>query len=188
MKLIQKGNSKLVDMYMFNITASHEVCGRTCRNCYAIKEQVRFTKVLEVRQLRYEATLQPDFHTKVISELSSLRKKPKHFRIHASGEFHSQPYVNSWYRIASAHTDITFYAYTKRLKDFDFSNLKSLPNVVIIDSFHFGGLNYGPLDRAPSGAFVCPHQPNTSVICGQSCVHCMTKGEADTKGVYFIQH
>ena len=175
-------------MYMFNIPANKEVCGRTCKGCYAIKEQVCFPKALEVRQKRYEASLQPDFHTKVVAELSCLRKIPKMFRIHASGEFYSQPYVNSWYRVALAHPDIIFYAYTKRIKDFDFSTLKSLPNVVIIDSFHFGGLNYGKLDKAPKDAFVCPHQPNTSVICGQTCTWCMTKGQADTKGVYFVQH
>lgn len=187
MKLIQRGNSKLPGMYMFNIITSHEVCNRTCKGCYSLKEQVRFPSVAKARQTRYEATLQPDFHTKVIAELSKLRKPPKHFRLHASGEFYNQPYVNSWYKIASAHPSITFYAYTKRLRDFDFSKLKSLPNVVIIDSFHYGGLNYGPLSRAPSNAVICPQGEDKSITCGVSCQLCMNKSIEQT-GVFFKQH
>lgn len=188
MKLTQWGNSKL-DFPTFNIPATKEICGRVCRDCYSYKAYKIYPNVLPAQMRRYEATLQPTFRSTIRKELSSYRRPFKYFRIHGSaGEFYSQQYVNDWTAIASSFPDITFYAYTKRLKDFDFSNLKSLPNVVIIDSFHFGGLNYGPLDRAPKGAFVCPHQPNTSVICGQSCTHCMTKGQADTKGVYFLQH
>jgi len=187
MKLIQKGNSKLPGMYMFNLPANHEVCNRTCRNCYAIKEQVRFPTVTQARQARYEATLQPTFRSIIKAELSKLRKLPKHFRIHSSGEFYSQQYVNDWVSIASAFSTVTFYAYTKRLRDFDFSKLQALPNVVIIDSFHFGGLNYGPLSRAPANAFICPEVRN-KVTCGIDCTYCQTKGKADVNGVYFKQH
>jgi sulfatase maturation enzyme AslB (radical SAM superfamily) len=187
MKLIQRGNAKLPGMYMFNIPANHAVCNRTCKSCYAIKEQVRFPAVLEARERRFQAALQPDFASKIISELRGLRKQPKHFRVHSSGEFFSQPYINDWYRIASTFPQITFYAYTKRIKDFDFSKLKSLSNFIVIDSFHYGGLNYGKLDKAPSNAFICPHQPGTNVICGQTCDYCMQK-TAETKAPYFKQH
>ena len=186
MKLIQKGNSKLHNMYMFNITASKRVCGVRCPGCYAHKEQVRFpTTVLGARQRRFEHSQHPNFDATVDSELRSLRTRPKFFRLHASGEFYSQDYVNSWERIASANPDIVFYTYTKRKKDFDFSRLEALPNFVLIDSLQFGGLNYGSLDSAPKGAFVCPSYKGAT--CGESCTYCQTK-EAQASGVYFKQH
>ncbi len=189
-KLIQKGNSKLgKSMHMFNLPATHEVCGRQCNGCYAISEERRWPTVSKARQTRYEAALQPDFASRIKSELSALRTKPLHFRLHSSGEFFSQPYINSWVSIASAFPAIMFFAYTKRLRDFDFSQLQALPNVCIIDSFHFGGLNYGKLERKPIEAFLCPdHKGNTGVQCGTTCTYCQTKGSADVKGVWFIKH
>lgn len=187
MKLIQKGNSKLPGMYMFNLPANKEVCNRTCKGCYAAREEHRWPSVANARQQRYEATLQPMFRSTIKSELLKLRTLPKHFRIHSSGEFYSQQYVNDWHSIASSFPQVTFYAYTKRLRDFDFTKLQSLPNVVIIDSFHFGGLNYGPIERAPTNAFICPEVRN-QLTCGVDCTWCQTKGKADKHGVFFKQH
>lgn len=175
------------NIYMFNLPATREICGMECRGCYAIGEQVRYPNVLPVRQARYEATLQPDFHRKIISEIKALRKRPNKFRVHSSGEFYSQPYVNAWETIAKNFPDITFYAYTKRTKDFDFSKLKALPNFVVINSFHYGGLNYGPLDKAPQNSFICPEQKGANITCGIDCSYCMDK-QAEHKAPYFKQH
>lgn len=187
MKLIQKGNRKLSLMYMFNLPATREVCGRECKGCYAIGEQKRYPNVLPARQSRYEASLQPDFVSRIKSEISNIRNKPKYFRIHSSGEFYDQAYINKWISIANSFPDIVFYTYTKRMKDFDFTKLKALPNVVLIDSFHYGRINYGKPSTIPSNAFVCPHQKGSSVTCGESCVYCMSK-QAEIKAPYFIQH
>lgn len=186
-KLIQPGNSKLKGMFMFNLPANKEVCNRICKGCYSIKEQVRFPSVLEARTKRYNASLKEDFAPVVIKELGRLHKRPKYFRIHASGEFYSQEYVNKWYTIAIANPDIIFYAYTKRMKDFDFKNLSALSNVMLIDSLHFKKLNYGPKDKAPEGAFICPDYKNKSQ-CGKTCTFCMQKTGAPAKGVFFVQH
>lgn len=185
-KLIQKGNAKLHNCYMFNLPATMEVCDRICKGCYAIKEQVRFPAVLAARTKRYEASVSDMFSKLVVNELTKLRNKPKYFRIHASGEFYSQEYIDKWTAIVKSDPDITFYAYTKRLKHFDFSELKALGNMVLIDSLHFKRLNYGPIDKAPEGAFICPdHAKETK--CGETCTYCMDKG-AETKGVFFVQH
>jgi hypothetical protein len=186
-RLIQKGNSKLGDMAMFNLPATKQVCGRTCPGCYAIREQQRYPTVLPAREARYEASKKDDFADIVRKEIRSMRVQPKHFRIHASGEFYSQGYVDTWESVAKDFPNIIFYAYTKRKKEFNFSTIESLSNVVIIDSFHFKGLNYGPIDKAPLGAFVCPHQKGVEVQCGVDCTYCMTK-VAQTNGVYFVKH
>lgn len=185
MKLIQKGNSKLHNMYMFNLPATHAICNRICPGCYAAREQTRFPVILTARESRYTASIAPTFASTIISEINSLRTKPLYFRIHASGEFYSQAYIDSWYTIASSFPSITFYAYTKRLAHFDFSSLSSLPNFVLINSLHFRGLNYGPASSAPADAFICPS--HSGATCGDSCTYCMTK-TAQTNSVWFIKH
>lgn len=185
MKLIQKGNSKLHNMYMFNLPATHAICNRICPGCYAAREQTRFPAILTARESRYTASIAPTFASTIISEINSLRTKPPYFRIHASGEFYSQAYIDSWYTIASSFPSITFYAYTKRLAHFDFSSLSSLPNFVLINSLHFRGLNYGPISSAPTDAFICPS--HSGATCGDSCTYCMTK-TAQANSVWFIKH
>lgn len=176
-------------MLMFNIPASQEICNRVCKGCYSYKAYKIYPNVLPAQTARYEATKQLDFVAKVNKEIKAVRKPVKHFRIHGSaGEFYDQAYVNNWARIAKANPGITFYAYTKRMKEFDFSKLKSLPNFIVIDSFHYGGLNYGKLDKAPKNAFICPEQPKANVSCGVDCTWCMDKQGAEANGVFFKQH
>lgn len=184
-RLIQPGNAKLHNMYMFNLPASQQVCGRKCPGCYAIREQQRFPTILAARERRLAASDHPAFTTRIINELSKLRTLPPYFRIHASGEFYSQSYIDSWQVIVESFPSIVFYAYTKRLREFDFSKLASLPNFILINSLHFGKLNYGRLEEAPSGAFICPS--HVGATCGQSCTYCMSK-QAQTHGVWFKQH
>ena len=185
MKLTQRGNSKLNNTWMFNLPATKAVCGRECPGCYAIREQTRFPAVLTARESRFTAASQPTFAADIIAELSRARNLPKYYRIHASGEFFSQAYLDSWQQIAEAYPSVIFYAYTKRKDDFDFEAVSALPNFVLIDSLHFGKINYGPLSSAPANAFVCPH--SATITCGDSCTYCMTK-EAQDNGVYFIKH
>ena len=185
MKLIQPGNSKLHNAYMFNLPATKEVCNRKCAWCYAAREQIRFPVVLEARTKRLNASKDPSFSTTIITELTSLKTKPKYFRVHASGEFYSQDYISQWEVVAKEFPQITFYAYTKRINDFDFSRLASLPNFVLINSLQFNKLNYSKLEDAPKEAFICPS--SKEVLCVEHCVYCMTK-TAQTNGVWFIKH
>ena len=185
MKLIQPGNSKLHNAYMFNLPATKEVCNRACPGCYAAREQVRFPVILEARTKRLNASKDTSFSTTIITELASLKTKPKYFRVHASGEFYSQDYISHWELIAKEFPQITFYAYTKRINDFDFSALSASPNFVLINSLQFNKLNYSKLEDAPKEAFICPS--SKEVLCGEHCVYCMTK-TAQTNGVWFIKH
>lgn len=188
-KLIQWGNKKLGNMLMFNIPASQEICGRVCKGCYSYKAYKIYPNVLPAQTARYEATKQLDFVAKVNKEIKAVKKPVKHFRIHGSaGEFYDQAYVNNWSRIVKSNPNIVFYAYTKRKKDFDFTKLEALDNFVLIDSFHYGRINYGKHDKAPKNAFICPEQKGANIQCGVDCTHCMVKGKADKIGVYFIQH
>lgn len=187
--LIQRGNSKLAaaGMLMFNLPAIKEVCAMECAGCYAIKEQKVYPTALSSRMYRYEQSQKDDFVDKIQDELDRRRKRPKMFRVHASGEFYSQEYVDKWTEIAKANPDIVFYAYTKRKKYFNFEQLSGLDNFILINSLQYKRLNYGGLDAAPEGAFICPDQPGKGVQCGVTCTFCMTK-EAQTRAPYFRKH
>lgn len=190
MALIQNGNDKLkaAGMLMFNLPATQEVCSMQCTGCYAIREQKRFPSVLEVRNKRYLAAQQDDFKEVIHAELTAKRTRPKYFRLHSSGEFFSQKYVNDWVWIAEQNPDITFYAYTKRMKDFDFSVMLNLKNFVLINSLQRIKLNYGPLEKAPLDAFICPDvKGNTTIRCGLECTYCQSKA-AQESAPYFIKH
>lgn len=187
MKLLQLGNSKLKNQYMFNIITSKEVCGRQCPGCYSLREQIRFpTSVVSAREARYKASLSETFTADIIKEINGIRKPFKAVRLHASGEFYSQDYIDKWVSIATQLPSIQFYAFTKRLKDFDFTALMALPNVVIINSLAFGGLNYAPLAKLDQSKPICPDTLGKAQ-CGISCSYCWTK-EAQHNGVQFVQH
>ncbi len=190
MRLIQRANLKLgSNTMMFNIPASKEVCGRICEGCYALKAYRMYPNVLPAQELRLEASKQPDFVQRINTELSRVRNTPEYFRIHGSaGEFYNQQYLNCWTEIVKANPSIMFYAYTKRIKDFDFSKLSMLSNMALIDSYHYGCTNFGTKEEVPEGAFVCPHQKGANIQCGQDCTYCMRKDGAAKHGVFFIKH
>jgi hypothetical protein len=187
MKLLKYENSKLKGQYIFNLPVSKEVCGRECPGCYALKPQVRFPNtVLPYRQDRYEASKQDNFVCTMVTELSSYRRKASVVRIHEAGEFYSQAYIDKWVSIAKFLPNFQFYAFTKRMKDFDFSALLALPNFVLIDSLMHGGLNYAKLENLPSDVKICP-ATTSDVHCDSNCGYCWTK-TAQTNGISFVKH
>lgn len=189
-KLIQHANTKLgSNTMMFNIPASKAVCGRICDKCYAHKSYRIYPNVLPAQERRLEAAKRPEFVTTINKELSRTRKKPTYFRIHGSaGEFFSQEYIKKWEQIVKSNPYIIFYAYTKRMSEFNFTALSRLKNMVLIDSLMFGRLNYGHKEDAPEGTYVCPAVKGTKDVCGNTCTWCMQKGQADKQGVYFLRH
>jgi hypothetical protein len=170
-----------------------------CPGCYAAKAQVRFpTTVVPSRLTKFEASKQDDFVTRIVQELKQTKKVYNYVRVHSSGEFYSQEYINKWVTIAKQLPNVTFYAFTKRIKEFDFSVISALPNFVILNSQQFGALNYGSLDdmlkkSEETGAFICPStipgnkDSDDRAVCGITCSYCCTK-EAQTKGILFVQH
>ena len=187
-RLIQWGNSKLPSLMMFNIPASREICGRVCEGCYSLKAYRIYPNVLPAQEARYRESLKTDFVDVITNEIKKVKKPFKYFRIHASaGEFYSQEYVDKWQKIAEKFPNITFYAYTKRMKNFSFKKLRALTNFVLIDSLQYKQLNYGPLENAPKDAFICPAVKGSSTVCGETCTYCMTK-EAENYAPYFKAH
>ncbi len=101
-------------------------------------------------------------------------------RLHSSGDFFSQEYLDMWTAIAEQFPKIHFYTYTKADKVLDFSKADSLKNFNIIRSFIQGHLNYGSMEylgrmkkKFPK-AYICPATKGKDVHCGKECRYCIT--------------
>ena len=81
---------------------------------------------LPYRKRMYKASLRDDFIINMSYEISYLLASSKRkykidtVRVHESGDFYSQKYVDKWMEIAKLFQRVKFYAYTKSYK-FDFS-------------------------------------------------------------------
>jgi len=193
-KILTMGNHKLGSkIATWSLPVSKSVCGRVCEGCYALKAQRQYPAVLPSREKKLAMSKKDNFKDLMIKAINTLQ--PEYVRVHDSGEFYSQKYVDDWSKIAEQLPKFKFYAYTKRLNDFDFTKLKSQSNFVVIDSLHGGKINFGPKEKYPDGMFLCPdhkgskervEQPKGS-ICGTLCNYCMTK-DAERTSVYFVAH
>lgn len=195
-KLLKFENMKLKNQLIFTLPATKEICGMVCKGCYAAKAQVRFPKALEYRERMLERSKDKSFVSNMYENIVKMTKKKniEAVRVHESGEFYSQEYIDKWFTIAKHLPKQKFYAFTKRKKDFDFSKLEALPNFVIIDSLKFGGLNYGPYDdmlklKVQHGTMICPatFKYASKDTCGVNCSWCWDK-KAQQFGTVFIKH
>lgn len=182
-KLLKYENAKLKHQLIFNLPVSKAICGRQCPGCYALKAQVRFPKtVLPYRERMHAASLQDDFTTQIIAEITKCKRPLSAVRIHEAGEFYSQAYIDKWVTIAKACPTVKIYTFTKRIKEFNFKALMALPNTSIVDSLMHGGLNYGPIAKLNPAVKICP-----STSCGIQCTYCMSKA-AQANGIQFVAH
>ena len=193
-KILTMGNHKLGNtIASWTLPANKEVCGRECPGCYAIKAQYMYPAVSPSREQKYMFSKEKEFKKTIIEAAKVLQ--PKYIRVHDSGEFYSQEYVDNWAKIAKSFPEQIFYAYTKRMDDFNFKKLKKLDNFILINSLHNGRINYGTVENRPQDMFLCPDHKGSEArivqpkdpICGITCTYCMSK-EAEKTGVYFVQH
>ncbi len=125
MKTIEKdylkvsfGNSKLPKGTMiFNLPAVITCPLRTplCeKSCYALKAEVQYRHVVpQARHHNLDRVRKGLFKGLMIEAIQKHHKKIKAIRIHESGDFLSQSYLNDWFAIAKEFPEFKFYAYTK---------------------------------------------------------------------------
>ena len=185
-----KGNRKLYNILIFDLPAVKTClnCGDCKDSCYAMKVQRQYadTRVFRTtNHIMYQ--LKPNvLEALIVDQLS--RAKQTTVRIHSSGDFFSQSYINFWNKIIRQFPDINFYAYTKVDKMLNFDSINELPNFNLISSLIGGKLNFGRLDycnelKKDFGSFVCPATKGKDVKCGKECSYCVTKDN-----VCFVQH
>lgn len=184
-KLIKKGNSKIhKSCNVFNLPTS--VCGLDCKKCYARKAEKRFPAVLEARNRNLEAAESDSFIVDMVIEIE--RSSNKMFRIHESGDFYSQPYIDKWINIVSICDWVQFYAYTKKKDAFDFTGLEYCRNMNLINSMTPLGLNYGPIEYCDElvtkyNYILCPCRKGVHIECMNECNICLR-----AKKVCFVEH
>ena len=120
-----QGNSKLrkTGTISFNLPAfrsadGFHVCpkaGACATLCYArqgryIMPTVAASREFNLTKVRGDLSL---FYTEAVADLARL--KSSSIRVHDSGDFFSQEYMDTWFRIARVYPKKKFYAYTKSL-------------------------------------------------------------------------
>lgn len=193
-KLFQRGNRKLPrEIAIFNLPHLITCPGATaeCRKyCYARKAETMYPQSLPYRYRNWEASKRLDFVGLAVVELLKMRKV-KAVRIHESGDFYNQEYLNKWVEIAKNCPHLIFTAYTKSLH-LDFSAFKALPNTVLFASvdpttpafmlernhIRSKARVIKKNEKVPTGYFPCPGS------C-KNCSHCYTIG---AKSVAFHKH
>lgn len=142
MDIAIKGNSKMgKHVYIFNLPPK-KTCTPTswCLEgkegqpaCYALRNNFLLPSVLKSTTDRYELSKLENF----VEEMTNFiqRKKVKYFRIHSSGDFYSEEYINKWIEIAKNCPDTKFRSSTHRrdlIKKLE--ELNGLPNVIVRES------------------------------------------------------
>ena len=118
------------------------VAGVTCpgadlcnssRFCYAQNGRYLMSDAMRVRTENFLSSKQSHFVTSMTTLLRSLPKAWNTIRLHDSGDFYSQEYVEKWEEIITKNNDKFFYAYTKSLS-LDLKKIITLENALIIQS------------------------------------------------------
>ena len=82
--------------------------------CYAKQGSYTWKDTIAARNRALSHSFSPTFAADMIKRLGRTRAFDT-VRIHDSGDFYSQGYLDAWYTIARALPRFKFYAYTKRL-------------------------------------------------------------------------
>ena len=118
-KYLQLGNRKLpITTAIFNLPSKVTCPGKTAlcsKVCYATKAERMYKQVIPFRTKNLTLSQQEIFIEVITNEIETLveKKKLKTVRIHESGDFYSQKYLDKWLVIANKFPKIIFYAYTK---------------------------------------------------------------------------
>jgi hypothetical protein len=101
------------DGVMFNTCPSALACKAVC---YAKQGRYKMPNVANARLSNLYASLETSFVSDAVSDLTYHAKRGINVvRLHDSGDFYSQEYLDAWKKIATALPDMVFYAYTKSL-------------------------------------------------------------------------
>lgn len=192
--LLSKGNHKLPsDIAIFNLPHMTTCPGATeeCkRYCYANKAERLYPATYPFRKKNFKLSQQADFVDQVSAALRRMRVL-RAVRIHESGDFYNQKYLDKWVEIAKRFPGIIFTAYTKSLH-LDFTAAKKLKNFVLFASMdpttpkfmkEANTLQHKAIviqkgEKVPRGYFECPGS------CKQ-CDHCY---KPRAKSVAFHKH
>jgi len=151
-------------------------CGDCHKSCYAMKAYRLYPACKNAWDRNFDIAKSGEFKPLIINQLS-VAKKVSTVRIHVSGDFFSQEYINNWCEIIKTYPNFKFYTYTKVMSLFDFDALKNIPNMNLINSIADDGkINFGDDVRIEElkamGYRICPATLHNNVKCGVNCTLC----------------
>lgn len=107
--------------------------GACAKGCYALAGAYRFSNVAQAFERRLKATLTDEFIQSMLADID--KQRAERVRIHDSGDFYDEAYLNRWIEIIKARPQVEFYAYTKMVSLFK-SRMSDLPsNFTVIYSY-----------------------------------------------------
>lgn len=185
---------------------------KACEGCYAMKGRHVFPSVQQafVRNRLLLQKLRKNKSTgKAIDMLASMVPRSADiFRVHESGDFYSQWYVDVWTEASKLRPDVMFWAYTRSF-ELDFKKLAKRHNFVLwastdeynmkeakrfVRKYKRYGVKhaYGPWNHnadLPENSFVCPVTNGKMELKGacEKCMLCVAKGRVK-KNVVFLAH
>ena len=194
---MSKGNTKLAStilIWSLPAVLTCPNCNDCKSSCYARKAERIYPQVLPCRTKNWQASKNSSFVEDMIFLISRTWKKARKpmqaVRIHESGDFYNQAYVDAWVKIARKLPDVPFYGYSKAWDHVDLTELNSLPNVNIVRSVTPDNrINFGTLQdmKAMCKEYkgkLCPYGLAKKLpACGTECKHCLNQ-----EYVFFIKH
>lgn len=180
-----------------------------CKSCYAKKGRFVFPNVANAHMNNWKLVkklLKQNTFSATI--LKSISPNIKLYRIHISGDFFSQRYLDAWAKVIKQRKNTRFWAYTRSFH-LNFSSLTRFPNFSLwastdkynvnaakkfVRRFRKSGVKhaYGPWehdDPLPDNSFFCPAVTGKIIGLGacEKCMLCVIK-KATTKNVIFPKH
>jgi hypothetical protein len=108
---------RLADGRTYNTCPSASICAQVC---YARHGTYTWPVVRAKHQANLKFVLDDlaGWQTAMVTELGAAKFRGAWIRIHDSGDFFSDTYLNAWLNICRARPDTNFYAYTKEVSRF----------------------------------------------------------------------
>lgn len=111
--LVSKGNAKLGKIKNFSLPSGVSCPGKSewCKNCYASKYENRYKNCLTAYNRNFDWSKKSYFPDLVIGQLKCLTGN--NVRVHPSGDFYSQEYIEHWITICKQLKGHNFWCYTR---------------------------------------------------------------------------
>lgn len=174
-------------------------CADLCEGCYGTRGNYQYDSTIDSIGVRtIIAREYPEFFERAI--MAQIKADHiKTVRIHATGDFFSRAYLNTWKRVIAAYPETIFWTYTKEtaaesaFDEFQNANIvkSNVPMLAGIDS-STNGYNYGHCDYIMALYDFLKSMNKSVYICrcgidkNQHCTNCTACAKCEN--VLFIEH